>query len=119
MIRNIGLALLLAISLMSWPAWAECVVVKYRSTPVCLDTFKCTETPQSSFVRTVCYDAAKSYMLIKLNGTWYHYCAVDPASVDNLLKANSIGRYYNKNFRSHGLVHGPFDCRDHPVPAYQ
>jgi hypothetical protein len=97
---------------------AECVVVKYRDTPVCLNTFACQETPQSSFVRKVCFDAAKSYMLIKLNDTWYHYCAVDRSSVDNLINAASVGTYYNQNFRSQGPVHGPFDCRDHPVPDY-
>jgi KTSC domain len=98
------------------PAFAECVTVKYRDTPVCLDTFECTETPQSGFVREVCFDAAKSYMLIKLNDTWYHYCSVDRASVDHLLKGPSVGRNYNQDFRSHGPVHGPFDCRDHPAP---
>lgn len=116
-------ACLLAFFATSAPAFDECVTVKYRDTPVCLDTFECTKTPQSSFVREVCYDAAKSYMLIKLNETWYHYCSVDPASVANLLKGSpidneepSVGRNYNKNFRSHGQAHGPFDCRDHPVP---
>jgi hypothetical protein len=100
------------------PAFAECVTVKYRDTPVCLDTFECTKTPQSSFVREICYDSAKSYMLIQLNETWYHYCSVDRASVDGLLKGPSVGQNYNKDFRSHGSVHGPFDCRDHPVPSY-
>ena len=99
-------------------AFSECVSVKYRDTPVCLDAFACTETPQSSFVRKICYDAAKSYMLIKLNETWYHYCAVDHASVDNLVHASSVGSYYNENFRSRGPVRGPFDCRDHPPPDY-
>jgi hypothetical protein len=97
---------------------AECVTIKYRDTPVCLKTFTCTETPQSSFVRQICYDATKSYMLIKLNETWYHYCAVDRSSVDNLIRASSVGTYYNQRFRSQGPVHGPFDCRDHPVPNY-
>jgi hypothetical protein len=41
------------------------------------------DAPQSSFVRKVCFDATKSYMLIKLNDTWYHYCTVDRASFDN------------------------------------
>src|SRR5215472_3164837 len=50
----------------------ECVTIKYRDTPVCLNKFTCIETPQSSFVRKICYDATKSYMLIKLNETWYH-----------------------------------------------
>jgi KTSC domain len=105
---------------MTRPAFAaECIIVKYRDTPVCLATFTCKETPQSSFVREICYDAAKSYMLIKLNDTWYHYCAVDHTSVDNLIHASSVGSYYNQSFRSHGPVHGPFDCRDHPVPGYR
>jgi hypothetical protein len=99
-------------------AFAPCVTVKYRDTSVCLDTFACTETSQSSFVREICYDAAKSYMLIKLNETWYHYCAVDHPSVDNLVHASSVGTYYNQHFRSQGSLHGPFDCRDHPAPDY-
>jgi hypothetical protein len=104
---------------MTRPAFAaECVIVKYRDTPVCLATFICAETPQSSFVREICYDGAKSYMLIKLNEIWYHYCAVDLPAVDNLIHASSVGRYYNHYFRSQGPVHGPFDCRDHPVPNY-
>jgi hypothetical protein len=98
---------------MSAPAASECVAIKYRDTPVCLDTFKCVETPQSSFVRKVCFDAAQSYLVIKLNDVWYHYCAVDRVSFENLTTASSIGSYYNQNFRSHGTIHGPFDCRDH------
>jgi hypothetical protein len=115
--RLFGIGIALLVGFASWPVLAECVAVKYREAPVCLDTFVCTETPKSSFVRTICYDDTKSYMLIKLNDTWYHYCAVDPASVDSLLNALSIGTYYNEHFRSH-VMHGPFDCRDHPVPNY-
>jgi hypothetical protein len=117
-VRLIGIGFALLTGFASWPALAECVAIKYRDTPVCLDSFSCTETPQSSFVRMICYDAAKSYMLIKLNDTWYHYCAVEPASVASLLRASSVGTQYNEQFRSHGAVHGPFDCRDHPVPNY-
>jgi hypothetical protein len=116
--RRLGAGIVLLSAAFAWPALAECIVVKYRDTPVCLQSFVCTETPQSSFVRTVCYDAAKSYMLIKLSDTWYHYCAVDRTSFDSLIKAASVGTYYNQNFRSHGPIHGLFDCRDHPVPNY-
>ena len=91
---------------------AECVTIKYRDTPVCLNTFTCSETPQSSFVRQICYDATKSYMLIKLNDTWYHYCAVDRLSADNLIRASSVGTYYNQHFRSQGLVHGPASYKE-------
>src|ERR1700730_14412253 len=89
----LGAVLLTILGVGSSPASADCVTVKYRDTPVCLNTFACTETPQSSFVRTICYDAAKSYMLIKLNDTWYHYCAVDSTSVGNLVHAPSVGTY--------------------------
>jgi hypothetical protein len=101
------------------PASAECVIVKYRDTPVCIDNFDCRETPQSNFVRGVCYDGKRSYMIINLNEVWYHYCAVDRASFDNLINATSVGSAYNQNFRSRGGVHGPFGCRDHPVPDYR
>ena len=100
--------------LWAWQALAaECLMVKYRDTPVCLDSFTCSDTPQSSFVRRVCYDAAKAYMLIQLKVTWYHYCAIDQTTVSALLSAPSVGSYYNKNIRA-----GRFDCREHPVPAY-
>jgi hypothetical protein len=117
-LRGFGAGLVFLATVLPWPALGDCVAVKYRDTPVCLQSFVCTETPQSSFVRTICYDAVKSYLLIKLNDTWYHYCAVDRTSVDSLTHASSIGSYYNEKFRSHGPVHGPFDCRDHPVPNY-
>ena len=58
-IIRIGLFLLAAT--LSQPALAMCVTVKYRDTPVSLETFECVETPQSSFVSIVCYDFVKSY----------------------------------------------------------
>jgi len=115
--RLIGIGVAVLVGFASWPVLAECVAVKYRDTLVCLDTFVCTETPQDSVVREVCFDAAKYYMLIKLDKTWYHYCSVDHASVGNLIKAPSIYNYYKQHFRSHGSVHGPIDCRGHPVTS--
>ena len=71
-------------------------------------------TPNSSFVRQVCYDPPKRFMAIKLKETWYPYCEVDAASVQALLSATSIGAHYNQYFRSKmDGTHGPFDCRDH------
>ena len=93
--------------------------IKYRNTPVCLDAFACTEIPQSSFVREICFNAAKSYMLIKLNNTWYHYCAVDRASVDNLIHAPSVGTYLQPDFSEpwHGARAFRLQ-RIHSVPDY-
>ena len=91
-------------------ASAETVDVKYRG-PLDLKHFTCLHT-KSSFVHRVCYDATKSYMLIRLQNTWYHYCSIPQDVVTALLEAPSHGRYYNAN------VKGRFDCRLNPVPQY-
>jgi hypothetical protein len=105
-------------------AFAE-VPVQVRPTCVkygpCLDlsTFTCTDTPRSSFIRRVCYDPPKSFMVIKLNATWYPYCEIDAATVQKLITAEAPGKFYNQAIRSRpGGTHGPFDCRDHPMPNY-
>lgn len=100
-------------------ASAESVCVKYGPCPLDLASFSCADTPRSSFVRRICYEEPKRFMVIKLKDTWYPYCAVDAASVKSLIEASSIGRHYNETFRSRSGVHGPFDCRDHPLPAYR
>jgi hypothetical protein len=63
-------------------------------------------------VKRVCYDAPNEYMLISLNGTYYHYCGINPETVGQLLDAPSMGRYYN------AAIKGNFDCRINPVPSY-
>lgn len=97
---------------------AEAVCVKYGPCPLDLATFECTDTPRSSFVRRVGYDAPKRFMAILLKTTWYPYCEVDAPSVQALISVPSVGSHYNRFFRSQGSVHGPFDCRDHPLPKY-
>jgi hypothetical protein len=97
----------------------ETVCVKFGQCPLSLATFACTDTPKSSFVRRVCHDDAKSFMVINLSGRWYPYCGIGADVVQELLTAESVGRYYNKNIRSRrNGTHGPFDCRDHPMPNY-
>jgi len=111
-----SLALLLIVPQL---ARAETVCVKYGPCPLDLSAFVCTTTPRSSFVRQVCYDPAKRFVAIKLNETWYPYCEVDAGSVQSLITAPSVGTHYNRHFRSKtGGTHGPFDCRDHPMPTY-
>jgi len=105
----------IAILILCATARAEIVNVKYRG-PVDLQPFTCTNTV-SSFVNRVCYDKAKSYMLILLNNSWYHYCEIDAGTVAALLGAGSLGRFYNTNIKGIGND-GPFDCRTHRVPTY-
>jgi hypothetical protein len=92
-------------------ARAESVYVKYRG-EVNLKSFDCTDIAKSSFIKRVCYDETNEYMLINLNGTYYHYCAIDDDTVSELLAADSMGRFYNTNIK------GNFDCRKNRVPAY-
>ena len=77
-----------------------------------LAPFECSDVIRSGFVRRVCYDRGHSYMLINLNGTYYHYCEIDGDTVAKLLQADSIGRVFNANIK------GQFDCRTHRVPNY-
>jgi hypothetical protein len=103
-------SIVLLVLLSTTPALAETVDVKYRGT-VDLAPFVCQDTV-SSFVNRVCYDKAKSYMLIKLKQTYYHYCTIDADTVGRLLSAESEGRFYNANIK------GKFDCRVTPPPTY-
>jgi len=111
--KAIGLAIVA--TFVSHSALAETVDVKFRG-PIDLKPFICADT-KSSFVNRVCYDKANTYMLILLNKTWYHYCEIDAGTVSSLIRADSIGRYYNANIKGTGKD-GPFDCRTHKVPTY-
>ena len=51
-------------------------------------------------------------MLISLNGTYYHYCGIPTTTVEALMDANSMGRFFNEQVKGH------FDCRLNPVPKY-
>ncbi len=91
------------------PVCAESVYVKYRG-EVDLSGFDCKDITRSSFIGRVCYDWRDEHMLISLNGTYYHYCAIDAGTVTSLLSAPSMGQFYNASIK------GNFDCRDQQVP---
>jgi KTSC domain len=94
----------------SW-AIAEEVDVKYRG-PLDLAPFQCTDVTRSSFIRRVCYDKRERYMLISLNGTYYHYCNIPESTVAALMNSDSMGRFFNAQVKGH------FDCRLNPAPRY-
>jgi KTSC domain len=52
-------------------------------------------TSIASFIRRVCFDKANSYMVISLNGTYYYYCSIPASTVDSLMGADSMGRFFN------------------------
>ena len=93
----------------------EVVTVKYRG-PVNLAPFKCDAITRSSFIERVCYDAANSYMLIDLNGTWYHYCEIDSSTVSSLMAADSMGQFYNRSIKGASIV-GRIES--HPIKEFQ
>ncbi len=107
----LGIAIALTVA-MSGATHAETVNVKYRGV-VDLAPFQCESVSRSSLVTRVCYDRKEQYMIIGLQGTYYHYCEIDPGTVNALRGAESMGRYFNSNIK------GRFDCRTNRVPAYR
>jgi KTSC domain len=92
-ILNLGIAAALTITTMG-VAYAETVNVKYRG-PVDLAPFQCESVSKSSLVTRVCYDRKEQYMIIGLQGTYYHYCEINGGTVAALRGADSMGRFYN------------------------
>ena len=85
------------------PETAEIVCVKYGPCPLNVSAFECTDVT-SSFIRRVCYDAPKSFMVIKLKETWYPYCEMDAATVQQLLSAGSAGNFYTRTSAADRMV---------------
>jgi len=103
---------LVALIVLSSQASAETAIVKYRG-PVDLAAFRCETVTRSSFIRRVCYDTKERYMLISLNGVYYHYCEIPARAVSALLSADSMGKHYN------AALKGKYDCRVNRVPPYR
>jgi hypothetical protein len=103
-------SLVIAISLVA-ECSAETVDVKYRG-QLDLKPFACTTIERSSFIRRVCYDSANAYMVVSLDGTYYHYCDIDEGTVNSFLAAPSMGRFFDASIKGH------FACTTGHVPAY-
>lgn len=103
-----------ALVVISQVAMAETVQVKYHGS-ISLDSFACEDVKESSDVSRICYDKAERYMVIRLKTTYYHYCDIDAATVQGLLRASSKRQFFETRVRGSG-ADGPFDCRTHPVP---
>jgi hypothetical protein len=114
LIQSIAVAVGIAfISLvLSSSAFAESVYVKYRGM-VELSPFACQWIERSSLVTRLCYDTKEKYVIVSLNGTYYHYCEVPGSFVDEWKQADSMGRFYNQQIK------GQFDCRIFRVPSYR
>lgn len=112
--------LLFLVVILSAPLHAEEACPIYRGGCISLDHFKCSNVAERDPVNRLCYDAAAQYAIVWLGkqNAPYHYCSIDPQAIANWMAAPSVGRYYMEHIRSKpDGRHGPFDCRDHPVPT--
>ena len=113
-----------ALLLAATPLAAEEACPKYRSGCVPLTSFKCETITRSSFIHRVCYAEAKRYMIIwfkdkkgNVREPPYHYCEIGPDVMAEFQAAPSMGRYFNERITGTPNKRGPFDCRNHPIPA--
>lgn len=106
--------ILSALVMLCQSAVAETVQVKYGGT-VSLEAFSCIDVKENSDVSRICYDKAEQYMVIRLKTTYYHYCAIDAATVQGLQSAVSKRQFFEARIKGTGTS-GPFDCRTQPIP---
>jgi KTSC domain-containing protein len=101
MIRNA--AALLAL-LWTSPLTSETVDVRDRGT-VDLATFACTDTPRSTVVQRVCYDATRHHLLVNAAGSYSEYCRLPAATFEAFVVAPSMGQFYRQR-----IATAPFAC---------
>jgi len=102
MIRSIAAALAM---LSTTPVTTETVDVRGRG-PVELASYACTDTPRSSIVQRVCYDAARSHLLVNEGGMYSEYCRLPASTFEAFVVAPSMGRF----FRQRIATAAPFAC---------
>lgn len=90
------------------------VTVKYRDDKVNISASNFEPLDKSdSTVKGAWYDSGNEYMVIKLSGTYYHYCGMPSSAWSGLKAASSPYEYYQDSIK------GNFDCRKNPVPRYE
>jgi hypothetical protein len=98
---------------------AETVDVKDRG-PVDFAPFTCQDATRSSVISRVCYDSESRRMLVQRHAVYQQYCNVPKDTIDALLNAPSMGRYFNATIETAGREgNRPYDCRPGKVPSYQ
>ena len=85
------------------------VEVKYHGN-VDVSSFAAPSLKSSSVVQGIYYKQSENYLIVNLNGTYYHYCRIPANVVSSWINASSLGRYYHSNIR------GNFDCRMGGIP---
>lgn len=120
LIKKFGIGCLLVFPLLLY-VWnsnikheAEFINVKYRQEEVDIahPRWEFLDTQGSSFIQGAWYDQKEEYMIIRLSGTYYHYCAFPSSVWRNFKSTSSFGGDYNR------YIKGNYDCREHRVPQY-
>jgi hypothetical protein len=98
---------------------AETVDVEGRG-PVDLKAFTCQDVTRSSVISRVCYDIESRRLLVQRHAVYHQYCDLPPDTVDALLNAPSMGRFFRTDIRTAGRDgNGPYHCRTEKVPSFQ
>ena len=89
------------------------VKIKYRDDKVNISASNFEPLNKSdSTVKGAWYDGNNEYMVIKLNGTYYHYCGMPNSAWRDFSSASSLYSEYQSDIK------GNFDCRENTVPRY-
>lgn len=90
------------------------VKIKYRDDKVNISRSNFEPLDKSdSTVKGAWYDSSNEYMVIKLSGTYYHYCGMPISAWGDFKIASSPYEYYQDGIK------GSFDCRENPIPRYE
>jgi hypothetical protein len=90
------------------------VKIKYRDDKVNIAASNFESLDKSdSTVKGAWYDSSNEYMVIKLSGTYYHYCGMPSSAWSGLKNTSSPYEYYQDSIK------GNFDCRENPIPSYE
>jgi hypothetical protein len=97
MIRSIAATLAL---LSTAPVTTETVEVPGRGA-IDLATYACTDTPRSTIVQRVCYDEARSHLLVNAGGVYSEYCRLPGPTFEAFVVAPSMGQFFRRRIAAH------------------
>ncbi|WP_035964600.1 KTSC domain-containing protein [Bradyrhizobium sp. YR681] len=64
-----------------------------------LETFECRDITRSTVLQRVCYDPAQKALIVAVGGAYDRYCGVTADTVERLLGAPSMGRFFNQTIK--------------------
>ncbi|EIG63451.1 KTSC domain-containing protein [Bradyrhizobium canariense] len=64
-----------------------------------LKTYECRDITRSTVLQRVCYDRAQQALIVAVDGVYDGYCGVPVDTVERLLGAPSMGKFFNQNIK--------------------